>query len=217
LIKLIELGKVTSTNDELKALAENGAPHFTAVTAETQTKGRGRYDRVWESPKGNLYISVLFREKLTPLISYIGALSVREAIGKGNIKWPNDILVKGKKVAGILLEAVEGEYIILGIGINIAAAPEYAGKVNDDIKKIRDILLARIWHNFKEFKQHGFGQIRNKWLEHAAFLGEEIKVNLPNSSKTGIFLDLTEEGELKLKTKDGEELISSGEIYATSN
>lgn len=211
---IVELEKVGSTNDELKALAEKGAPHFTVVTATQQTKGRGRYDRKWESPKGNLYISVLFREKLTPLISYIAAVAVRETIGKCTIKWPNDILIDGKKAAGLLLESVQGEYVILGVGINIASAPEYGAKVDEDIKKVRDIFLARLWHNFKEYKQMGFLPIRNKWLDHAAFLGEEITVNLPKQQKKGIFLDLTEEGELKLKTTNGEELISSGEIYA---
>ena len=211
---IVELDKVGSTNDELKDLAEKGAPHFTVVVANRQTKGRGRGGRKWESPKGNLYLSVLFREKLTPLISYIGAVAVRETIGNCSIKWPNDILIDGKKAAGLLLEAVEGQYIMLGIGINIESAPSYGAKVNEDIKKVRDILLARLWHNFKEYKQQGFAPIRKKWLEHAAFMGEEITVNLPNSIKKGIFLDLTENGELKLETKDGTELISSGEIYA---
>ncbi len=213
-MQIIELDKVGSTNDELKELASKGAPHFTVVTAKQQTKGRGRYDRKWESPKGNLYMSVLFREKLTPLISYIAAVALRETIGNCQIKWPNDILIDGKKAAGILLEAVEGEYVILGIGVNIASAPEYGAKVEEELKKVRDILLARLWHNFKEYKQMGFLPIRNKWLDHAAFLGEEITVNLPKSSKKGIFLDLTEEGELKLKTPTGMELVSSGEIYA---
>ena len=214
-MQIIELGKVASTNDELAKLAAKGAPHFTAVTATQQTKGRGRYKRKWESPEGNLYISVLFREKLTPLISYIGAVAVRETIGKCDVKWPNDILVDGKKVAGILLEAVEGEYVMLGIGINIASAPEYAAKIEEDIRKVRDILLARLWHNFKEYKQMGFAPIRTKWLEHAAFLGQEITVNLPKSAKQGIFEGITENGELMLKTESGTELISSGEIYET--
>ena len=212
-MQIIELDKVGSTNDELKDLAAKGAPHFTAVTAKQQTKGRGRYGRKWVSPKGNLYISILFREKLTPLISYIAAVAMRETIGKSEIKWPNDILIGGKKAAGLLLESVEGEYIVLGIGVNIESAPDYAAKVDDDIKKVRDILLARLWHNFKEYKQLGFAPIRAKWLEYAAFKGQEITVNLPKGQKKGIFLDLTMEGELKLQTESGIELISSGEIY----
>lgn len=210
---LVELDTVGSTNDELKILASQGAPHFTAVTAKKQKAGRGRYDRKWESPEGNLYISVLFRENLTPLISYIGAIAVRETIGKGDIKWPNDILIEGKKVAGLLLEAVEGEYVILGIGINIGKAPKYAAKIDDDIKKVRDILLQRLWHNFKVFKQQGFAPIREKWLEYAAFQGKEITVNLPNSQIKGIFEDITPDGAMKLKTDDGVKLISSGEIF----
>lgn len=216
-MQLVELDTVGSTNDELRLLAENGAPHFTVVTAKKQTKGRGRYDRKWDSPEGNLYISVLFREKLTPLISYIGAVSVRETIGSSQIKWPNDVLIGGKKAAGLLLEAVNDQYVILGIGINIAHAPDYAAKVDEDIRKVRDILLQRLWHNFKVYKQQGFEPIRAKWLEFAAFMGEEITVNLPNSQIKGIFIDLTPEGELKLKTADGIKLISSGEIYVTNN
>jgi BirA family biotin operon repressor/biotin-[acetyl-CoA-carboxylase] ligase len=142
---------------------------------------------------------------------------VREALGKGDLKWPNDVLVEGKKVAGILLESVEGEYAIIGIGINLAKAPKYAAVVEEDIKKVQDILLARLWHNIKEFKQKGFANIRTKWLENAAFMGEEIKVNLQKSKLSGIFEGLTESGELILKTKTETKLISSGEIYAANN
>ena len=212
---LVALDKVTSTNDELKDLAAKGAPHFTVVTANTQTKGRGRNGNKWESPKGNLYISVLSREVITPLLSFIAAISVREALGKGDLKWPNDVLVDGKKVAGILLESVEGEYAIIGIGINLAKAPKYAAVVEEDIKKVQDILLARLWHNIKEFKQKGFAGIRTKWLENAAFMGEEIKVNLQKSKLSGIFEGLTESGELILKTTTETKLISSGEIQGT--
>ena len=116
-----------------------------------------------------------------------------------------------------MLEAVSDQYVILGIGINIAHAPDYAAKVDEDIRKVRDILLQRLWHNFKVFKQQGFEPIRAKWLEYAAFKGEEITANLPNSQIKGIFTDLTPEGELKLETAEGVKLISSGEIYATHN
>lgn len=130
-------GDVDSTNTKLRALARSGAPAGTVVLAEGQTAGRGRHGQEWFSPSGvNLYASVLFRPVLHPrevaVFSFIASLAlvdtIKDAGASPGIKWPNDILVGGKKVAGVLVEcATRGEaidYVILGVGVNLNVDPE---------------------------------------------------------------------------------------------
>ena len=134
--------EIASTNSHLRELAEAGAPQGTVVVAESQTQGRGRLGRRWESPAfANLYLSILLRPKLAPAhaaqITLIAAVALADVVdtyapGRAAIKWPNDILIGGKKLAGILTEAsCDAErvhYVILGIGVNlnypVAAMPD---------------------------------------------------------------------------------------------
>jgi BirA family biotin operon repressor/biotin-[acetyl-CoA-carboxylase] ligase len=129
---------VGSTNDWAKELAEHGAAEGTVAIAETQTAGRGRLDRTWVSPKGGLYFSVILRPRLKPAeavrLVFVAGLAVAEALSekhglKAETKWPNDVLVNGRKVCGILSEMnATGEkvnFVILGVGVN----------ANFDVKK----------------------------------------------------------------------------------
>ncbi|HEY5299887.1 MAG TPA: biotin--[acetyl-CoA-carboxylase] ligase [Acetobacteraceae bacterium] len=120
-----------STSDEAFRLAREGAAHATVVTAREQTAGRGRVGRGWDSPVGNLYLSVLLRLDLAPgriaELSFVAALAVAEmvdafAAGRVSLKWPNDVLIDGAKVAGILVEQANGATVI-GIGVNVAHCP----------------------------------------------------------------------------------------------
>ncbi|HVQ24790.1 MAG TPA: biotin--[acetyl-CoA-carboxylase] ligase, partial [Planctomycetota bacterium] len=126
-----ELG---STSDRLKDLARAGAPAWTVVVGERQTGGRGREGRTWQSPKGGLYLSVLLRpaSERVSLIPLAAGIAVAEAVlefgVRAELKWPNDVLVSGRKLAGILAEASSSgsgvEWVVLGVGVNVAVELE---------------------------------------------------------------------------------------------
>ena len=131
---LHEKDETGSTNDDARALALSGAPDGTAILARRQTKGRGRAGRAWASPEGGLYLSVVLRPALAPhkwslLPLAFGAAVVDALRARGHavdLKWPNDVLLRGRKVGGILVESRGGAdpFVIAGLGLNVAAAPE---------------------------------------------------------------------------------------------
>ncbi len=136
-----------STNDDVKELARQGAPHGAAVAAHQQTQGRGRRGHVWQSPYGGLYLSVLLRPT-APMMYFVGlpavcALGVAEALdalGVKNIalKWPNDIVIESRKLAGVLVEggsSPDGVYAVVGVGLNIAAKPQEAQSLAHSISQ----------------------------------------------------------------------------------
>jgi len=144
--RIRNLDVTTSTNDDIRKAAESGEPEGLVIIANRQTGGKGRHGRVWESPEGNLYCSVLLRPKNLPacagFYSFVAALAVHALVseylrpmsspppGRGalpdiTLKWPNDVLVNGKKISGILLEVAD-DALIVGIGLNIAHHPETA-------------------------------------------------------------------------------------------
>src|SRR5580693_2293306 len=125
--------RIGSTNDEARRLANEGAPHCTVVHADEQTAGRGRLAHTWFSPPGNLYLSILLRTgqpaSRAAELSFVAALAVAETVEallprqiRAMLKWPNDVLVNGAKIAGILLEQVD-DATVLGIGLNVLEAP----------------------------------------------------------------------------------------------
>jgi BirA family transcriptional regulator, biotin operon repressor / biotin---[acetyl-CoA-carboxylase] ligase len=123
---------VGSTNDRLKALAREGAPEWSVVSADRQSAGRGRQGRAWTSPEGNVFLSVLLRPRFPELtlIPLAAGLSVAEALPEvpARLKWPNDVLVNDRKLAGILAEAQSGssavEWVVVGIGVNVGLRAE---------------------------------------------------------------------------------------------
>jgi BirA family biotin operon repressor/biotin-[acetyl-CoA-carboxylase] ligase len=122
----LHLRATTSTNDRARALAQAGAPHGTLVTASEQTTGRGRQGRTWSAPAGQALLMSLVLREAPPLLPLAAALAVAEIAGPtAQIKWPNDVLVDGRKVAGILAEGRPQEgWTVLGIGLNVALALE---------------------------------------------------------------------------------------------
>jgi BirA family biotin operon repressor/biotin-[acetyl-CoA-carboxylase] ligase len=127
---------LASTMDAARERARDGAPDGTVVVAGRQTRGRGRHGRDWFSPEGNLYASILLRPELQPSrlseLGFIVALAAADAVdavlpgGRARLKWPNDVMVDGAKVAGILVEIIEDSAAVIGIGLNIVQAPEGA-------------------------------------------------------------------------------------------
>lgn len=231
---------MTSTNDEARRLAESGAQGLIAVRAREQTAGRGRRGREWLSPRGNLYLSLLLRPECSiadaAQLSFVVAQALGNAISKLfdetriQNKWPNDVLLDGKKVAGLLLESSGGDahsvdWVIIGCGVNIAYHPELPNYPTTSLNSLadREIGTEEVFGLFlNEFEaQHdlwlrsGIVPIRECWLERAVGLGQEIVARLPSQDLHGVFEGLDESGALILKKSDGtRELVSAGEIFA---
>ena len=220
----------TSTSDLAKRAAANGAPSGNAFLVIEQTAGRGRHGRHWNSQKGGMYLSVLLRPSVPVdqwfALSFAASLAVLEVvrsqlathllsaeIPQTGLKWPNDVIVAGGKISGILLE-VEGKALIVGSGVNIAPV----GRVGS--QNIAPIALADIWpddahdlpqpHDFAKayldrlafwydrFCQSGFGPIRDTWLENALFLGQQVAVQCDAKVLSGVFHDLGMDGTMLL-------------------
>ncbi|MCF8260597.1 MAG: biotin--[acetyl-CoA-carboxylase] ligase [Melioribacteraceae bacterium] len=211
--------------------------HGTVVFAEFQTKGRGRKDREWVSQKGlNLTFSILITKKLKKinvnLIHFAASLSVAQALENLfqlniNLKWPNDVLVGEKKIAGILLESIsKGEKInrlVVGIGINVNQ-PTFSGKFNIqptstkiELKRIvsRERLLSEILNilesNYRTLRKDPL-KIMNDWRARCKMIGEKIRIVDENIDKYGILEDIDNEGYVLLKTNGKVEKINYGDI-----
>jgi len=135
LLRIIKYKRISSTNTKSKSLAEEGAAEWTVVVSEVQTEGRGRSGRTWDSPKGGLWFSVIIRPKIPveqiPVLRFLFANALREGVERVStvhpeVKWPNDLVVNSKKLAGILIETkISGSkvvYAIVGVGLNVNLA-----------------------------------------------------------------------------------------------
>lgn len=187
-------------------------PPYSVIMTAIQTGGRGRNGRQWISPKGNFYASFVlpdFREK-SPLLSYISALIVCDSLSeyKLQIKWPNDVLLEGGKLAGILLERTE-QSVIVGIGVNTAQSPQQGMlyktsnlKAHIQPRELLDRMLPLFDHYLHLFQTEGFEPIRQKWMTHALGLNQQITVRLPLETVIGKFKTLSKEGALILELED---------------
>ena len=222
---------IGSTNDEVRRLAAEGAPHGTVVHASEQTAGRGRLAHTWFSPRGNLYLSVLLRTGLPAArgseLSFLTALAVADTVEallprqiRAMLKWPNDVLVNGGKIAGILVEQID-DATVIGIGLNVLQAPSNTGYkattivANGGIATVdgaRDILLGRLGSHLAEWQAAGFGPIRQQWLDRSYPIGAAIQANVAGQSVAGHFAGLDPDGALLLDTPTGRRRIVAGEI-----
>ena len=213
--------------DELKSTNETAMsfPVHTVIIAARQTKGRGRYGRCWESPTGNLYLSAVVDDfgDRTPLLAFLAGVSVAEALAdfKVRLKWPNDVLLNGGKVAGILLERTDKNSVIIGIGINVATAPTQnklyqTASLNNGITlpDLEKRLLKTLQENLGFFQNNHYDLILEKWLNYAEGIGQNIQVHLANQTLTGLFKKLSPQGELILETPDKIiHKISAGDVF----
>lgn len=211
--------------DSTNEVAKN-CPPFTLVHAGVQTKGKGRCGRVWESGTGNLYMSItLPLVSQAPLYSFIAALAVAETISFlcPRIKWPNDILIDGRKVCGILLETTDN-LLIIGIGVNVESCPniqtlykttclkDYGAEISS--KELAQKILQNLKNEISLYQEKGFTPIQRQWLEYATGIGKNIEVRLPHQTMQGIFEGLDNDGALRLKTKDGTiHKITAGDVF----
>lgn len=212
--------------DEARKLASEGAPEGTIVQAAEQTAGRGRFGNTWTSPRGNLYMTTILRPvrpvKDIAQMSFAVALALADTIENPDVelKWPNDVLAGGKKIAGILLEmASAGEmadYLLVGTGINIASGPEGAAIMGaaHSVDAVRDEFISNLDHWYERWLETGFPDIRSAWLARAHGVDQPITVRLAERRLHGVFEGIDEAGNLLLRQNDGKaRAISSGAVH----
>ena len=236
--------EVGSTNTVAMTAIGRGAEDGAVFLAEGMTAGRGRLGRVWHSPPGvNIYCTVVLRPAMTParlpLVTLMAAVAtvqaVRETTGlDATIKWPNDILVKGKKAGGILTEAaveqdrVQG--VVLGIGLNVnmtrQATPvvlrrtatslrQASGRVHDRTALLRRLLQTLdVWYGrLMRPGTHGRGEIIQAWRRRSETLGRRVRVMMPRRTVIGLAYGITEEGALVLRLDHGAEvMVTAGDV-----
>ncbi|MEZ0225264.1 MAG: biotin--[acetyl-CoA-carboxylase] ligase [Alphaproteobacteria bacterium] len=236
-LSLVELESVGSTNDHAKQLARNGYPHGTIVWAHQQTAGRGRQGNTWTSMPGNLFMTMILRPEknaaVTGQMSFVSAVALAETLKEWvppsvtvALKWPNDVLLGGKKAAGILLEADSSGvhdvgWMIVGIGVNITAAPDGAACLKDfghgglEAGLVLEKLAKRLKTLYEIWRKTGFDLIRNEWMGYAHNIGATINVRLPRETISGKFIGIDTSGALQLEMQDGSRKdISSGEVFS---
>ncbi|HVU19801.1 MAG TPA: biotin--[acetyl-CoA-carboxylase] ligase [Rhizomicrobium sp.] len=235
---LIEFDEIDSTNEEARRLAAKGERGPVWIVAGRQTAGRGRRGRKWESPAGNLAATLLLNPEKPASecaqISFVSALAASDAIARFTpdaeikVKWPNDVLANGRKIAGILLEsASQGanpQFLIAGIGMNLKSHPietEFPAislsglGLSPPLPRHALLELAvpfakwyDVWH------AEGFSPIRDAWLSRAAGLGTRIRARLTNEETVGIFEGIDETGALLLReAQDRVRTIAAGEVF----
>ena len=221
---LHHLAETGSTMDVARNLALEGCPHFTVVVADTQTGGRGRMDRTWRSDPGGLYMTLVLRPdipaadglKLTFLASLTLAQTVRRCCNiDAGVKWPNDILVKEKKLAGLLSEMQAAgsriDFVNIGIGINVNNDPARFEPGATSIKAetgatfSREVLLDEFLGALKAGLQNtSLPSVIQQWKTLAVSLGRPVTVITPRETVTGTAEDVNESGALLVRMSDGD-------------
>ncbi len=231
-----------STNTVALSLAREGASEGEVVITDRQLKGRGRLaGRRWQSPPGrNLYMSVILRPPLPPSraasLTLVAGVSVAEALDRYcpdrvELKWPNDVLIEGKKVCGILTEMMtrgkEIECVVVGIGVNILMKrdefdPEFRDKATSlleasdhppDRRQVTEEIIRKLDHWYGIFLRDGFRPVRERWLHFASLLGRHVTVENLNSRERGVVAGIDEEGALLLRGDDGRVVsVLSGDV-----
>jgi BirA family biotin operon repressor/biotin-[acetyl-CoA-carboxylase] ligase len=197
---VVRVDSVTSTQDIARPL-----PIGSIVVAEHQTAGRGRLDRRWESPPGTALL-VSFVLAPNPILSLAAGVAAAEACGNNvRLKWPNDLLLNGAKVGGILVEAMAGK-AICGVGINLTWAPEGAATLNQD----RDQLLAKLRGELEQWSSAKPEVVLARWRELSDTLGRRVRVEMAGQVVEGTAQDIGHDGELIV---DGNPVIFGSVIH----
>jgi BirA family biotin operon repressor/biotin-[acetyl-CoA-carboxylase] ligase len=238
---LLSFDSLDSTNEEAKRLAKGGGGHGAVIWAKKQTGGKGRLDRKWVSAEGNLFVSVLLKPS-RPVhefsqLSFVTAVAVHETLSAVlpeasdlTCKWPNDILLDGHKLGGILLESFKasdenGSWVVVGVGVNVDSFPpntDFPATCLTDagVELISaKIILSRFIHHFIErydlWCGKGFEPIRKEWMSHAWGLGKELCARLPDKEITGIAEGIDVHGNLIMDLGDGKrQYIHAADVFA---
>lgn len=236
------LDEVDSTLNEAARLAPTlSGPVW--IMARRQTRGRGRRGRAWRDPAGNLAATLVLRPEESPeqvaLRSFVAALALFDACvavtGRAQglaLKWPNDVLLNGGKLAGILLESAgsggDVQFLSIGIGVNLADTPGSDGLEPEAVRPVSLLsetgvaiapedflteLAAAYARHEEQFVRFGFAAIRSLWLDRAAKLGETIKARTGHSETVGRFETVDADGNLVLLTAQGRVAIPAADVY----
>lgn len=236
---LRQLETVDSTNAEARRMADDGVAGPIWISADRQTAGRGRRGRQWAHREGNLAATLLMRPgrsaREAAQLSFAAALAVADTVAyyapacELRVKWPNDVLLAGRKVSGILLESAGGEegrlaWLAVGIGINLAHHPDDAEFPATSIAAVtggappRDGALARLataWAKwYEDWMREGFSALRDPWLARAAALGGRIRARLSGEELEGVFEGIDADGALILRQPGGvTRLVAAGDVF----
>ena len=227
-INIIRKEITGSTNEDIALLAKQNAEAWTVVQALEQNAGRGRHGKTWDSQRGNLFISLLLRPAVGSRrwgeLSFLSAVAVATILSEYinnqriEVKWPNDVLINGKKIAGILLEVLnfgaKAPAVVVGIGINISKKPkefEYPVTCIQDYKneitsldEVLTSLLHSIVHWFRIWENDGFDMIRTEWMKRAYKLDGTVEVEGKNGSSAKFkFRGIDAEGAMLLDDENG--------------
>ena len=230
----IAIAETGSTNDEMARLAAAGEPEGSWFRADRQTGGRGRHGRSWASDPGNLYASTIVRLRETdgspPSLTLVAAVALEQVLsarlgeGRAMIKWPNDLLVEGAKIAGILLER-EGDAVVVGFGVNLAHAPDGLGRAVTSLagQTGQAVPPAEFLPDLAESFRYWLGRwrgggrtdpVRARWMERAHPLGTALRVRAGDSVMLeGLFDGVDAMGALRLRLADGSaRVIHAGDV-----
>ena len=240
--KVIHLDTTDSTNSYAASILVAGIDEGTVVIAEEQTAGRGRSGRVWSSEKGkNLTFSIILKPKVPPasigVISLYAALGVAEAVRdltgmSAHCKWPNDVLIAGRKLCGILSDtSIEGgslTSVVVGIGLNvnqtefpseIQPAPTSlrlaAGRTFDRIKVLSSV-LDRLEQRYSDLQSQRFDAIIRAWESMATMMGSEIRIAMHNGVLAGVASGIAEDGGLIVRTNGTDRKVLAGDVTIIS-
>lgn len=206
---ILNFDEATSTNDlAFKLIAENRAQNYSIITANSQTKGRGRHDRSWSSPVGNIYLSLILQFEKPHRVtdySFLTACVIGNVLRSYGIetkyKWPNDIILNDKKLAGILLQfqKINNIYnLVIGVGVNLVSSPDYAASLAD-YKISKEDFIKRFGEEFSscqnQYQQFGFITIKDQWKSRAYKIGKNVRLS---NGMEGTFSDIDKDGNLML-------------------
>lgn len=237
--RLLAHERLASSNDEAKRLAREGAADGTVVWTREQTEGRGRRGRAWVGLEGNLFSSFLLRPACAAAaaaqLGFVAALAVGDTISAVApaeaalaYKWPNDVLLNGRKVSGILLESemTAGgalDWLVIGVGLNIARHPAGTERPSSSLAAegcaalgpgaALAALAAHLLAWRRRWQAEGFAPIRDAWLAGAAGRGGMLTARLERGELRGRFRDLDGDGALLLDTEEGPRRVTAGEIF----
>lgn len=228
--------EIDSTNAEAMRRAEAGEAGPLWILARRQTAAHGRRGRAWVAPEGNFGATLLLRPPGAPALrSFVAALGLHDALvaltGRAELfalKWPNDVLLSGGKLAGILLESDGRGALAIGIGVNLAAAPD-AGAVEADAvrpvslagatglrvapEELLDLLAPAVMRWEERLVDEGFAPLRAAWLKRATRLGEPIVARLPDRVVSGRFETVDETGAIVIATAEGRVVLPAADIH----
>lgn len=222
--RIFHFQEVETTMDTAKALAREGGPHLACCVAETQTKGRGRLNRQWVSDRGGLWFSIILRPDLPPPMAYVYNFAASLVLARVmnnrfrldiKVKWPNDLLLDGKKLTGLLSEmetrADLVRFMVIGMGINVNNDPSNEAFEAVSLKAVlghpvsrREILTDFLTAFEKEIRVMDIPDIMDRWRSCSATLGQQVRVEALNRVHKGKAVDVDDSGALIIETPDGE-------------